>query len=1216
MSEDAAHLFFNCTKSLTLWWESLAWTGIVGAFPIIPRYHFLQHQNGMNGGKRNNRIEPVIERFGDKVNFWKDKWLGEDYTLQKKYNQVFVINEQQADLISMMGNFDKDSWRWNFKWRRNLFDYESDQAVNFMEEINSIHIQRYVKDVMLWKADPSGVYTTKSAYKLLITPSTPASDRRTSQLLWHMKIPPKDVVFTLKLLRDTLPTRANLSRRGVIIQDIACPLCGDEQEEVGHLFFNYKKIAMGPLPASPVDHFLQFCDGFGAEKNHSTCCGWWVALTSTIRKHRNFVIFQDKPFEPQKIMEDAMLDKKATTSVLTIGLPTCRNPLVNLYGITFLVGIAWAFSRAAPLVPCISYIQYHLVPRMVANKLIRIQRSFLWGGGRDNNKIAWISWKTVCLPKQKGGLGIKDIHTFNMALLGKWMWNLMYQQGALWVAILEAKYGGWRGLVEEGNSSCQSIWWRDLKKAIHMPYNGKTLYQQIKWKVECGDKYPRLYVNSNHQHQLVGFLGQHSNHGWDWNFSWRQQLFDSEIESAISFLSEVEGISINSQGSDTWVWTAEASGIFSTRSAYSSLWEEAAVDNLHECFEDLWKIKIPSKFVMFAWRTLWDRLPTKANLRARQVQISDLTCPFCRRVEENAPHIFIHCIKTQPIWWETMNWINMQRPLPWSIKDHFMQFSSLQVAGIRPRRWQWWWMAVTWSIWQLRNNIVFSNATFDGNKLVEDASFLLWTWLHNLEKDFSLHFNQWSSNLRQGWHLAIYRVITQIIKFLEHYSAAASKASNKRWTMWWVAATNSIWRLRNDMIFHNLSFDISKLTDSMLFLLWTWLRGLEKDFNTHFHCWSSGMSIAFIEFQRQFLWGGKPDSRKIAWISWSQCCSPKHMGGLGIRDLPSLNKALLFKWKWLMFHQPDQLWTRILISMYNGWRGLEYGPRKQYFSTWWADLSAIFQQQNVVSADNQIRWKLGRGDKFLFWEDPWGDEGVPLKDQFHELFSISSQRDLRVAEVGSWTENGWVWNMVWRRHLFDNEVKLASIFIDHIHQIRVNNNLNDTWVWGAESSGIFSTKFGYQVIKSEMVDEGLYLGFKKLWEIKLPPKALSFVWRLLWDKLPTKDNLIKRQIQVDNDLCPFCHNQPESASHLFFTCGKTMAIWWEYLSWVKEDKVFHCRPLDNFIQHYSSATSKVSNTRRTMWWIAATISIWRLRNDIIFQNQTFDINRLTDSTLC
>ena len=70
--------------------------------------------------------------------------------------------------------------------------------------------------------------------------------------------------------------------------------------------------------------------------------------------------------------------------------------------------------------------------------------------------------------------------------------------------------------------------------------------------------------------------------------------------------------------------------------------------------------------------------------------------------------------------------------------------------------------------------------------------------------------------------------------------------------------------------------------------------------------------------------------------------------------------------------------------------------------------------------------------------------------------------------------------MVWRRHLFDNEVQLASNFIYHIHQIRVNNNLNDTWVWRAESTGIFSTKSGYQVIKSDMDDEGQYLGFKKL----------------------------------------------------------------------------------------------------------------------------------------
>ena len=204
------------------------------------------------------------------------------------------------------------------KWRRNLFDYESDLAVNFMEDITSVPIQRHVKDIMIWKADPSGVYSTKSAYRLMMNPSTPASDVRTSILIWKMKIPPRAAVFTWRLLKDRLPTRVNLIRRSVIIQEAACPLCGQEQEEVGHLFFNCKRIVglwwesmrwiqvVGPLPASPVDHFLQFCDGFGADINHSSWCGWWVALTSTIWQHRNLLIFQDKPFDSSKVMEDAL----------------------------------------------------------------------------------------------------------------------------------------------------------------------------------------------------------------------------------------------------------------------------------------------------------------------------------------------------------------------------------------------------------------------------------------------------------------------------------------------------------------------------------------------------------------------------------------------------------------------------------------------------------------------------------------------------------------------------------------------------------------------------------------------------------------------------------------------------------------------------------------------------------------------------------------------
>ena len=133
------------------------------------------------------------------------------------------------------------------------------------------------------------------------------------------------------------------------------------------------------------------------------------------------------------------------------------------------------------------------------------------------------------------------------------------------------------------------------------------------------------------------------------------------------------------------------------------------------------------------------------------MQISDMSCPFCKRVEEDASHLFIHCNKIQPIWWDTMSWLNTKGALPLNPKHHFLQHSFVQADGIRVKRWQYWWLAVTWSTWQLRNKILFSNETFNGNKLFEAAVFLLWTWLRSQEKDFSIHFNHWSSNLLQGF---------------------------------------------------------------------------------------------------------------------------------------------------------------------------------------------------------------------------------------------------------------------------------------------------------------------------------------------------------------------------------------------------------------------------------------------------------------------------------
>ena len=101
--------------------------------------------------------------------------------------------------------------------------------------------------------------------------------------------------------------------------------------------------------------------------------------------------------------------------------------------------------------------------------------------------------------------------------------------------------------------------------------------------------------------------------------------------------------------------------------------------------------------------------------------------------------------------------------------------------------------------------------------------------------------------------------------------------------------------------------------------------------------------------QRHFLWGGNVEGKKIAWVAWNQVCAPREKGGLGIKDIKDFNEALLIKWKWLMFQQPNQLWSRILTSKYRGWRGLEEGPPKQIFSYWWSDLRSIIHHNNMVA---------------------------------------------------------------------------------------------------------------------------------------------------------------------------------------------------------------------------------------------------------------------------
>ncbi|CAN1816233.1 Putative ribonuclease H protein At1g65750 [Linum perenne] len=365
-----------------------------------------------------------------------------------------------------------------------------------------------------------------------------------------------------------------------------------------------------------------------------------------------------------------------------------------------------------------------LIPKENIKKLNQIIGDFWWGKVEDKKKMHWVSWDKLCLPKEEGGLGFKDLETFNHALLAKQTWRILHNPQLLIAKIYEAKYYPNSSLLNAGKGSNPSWGWRGILKGRDIINIGH------RWQI--GN---RMHINTFSDHWIpsrppsspvmelkdsicdipFSVAGLISNGSWD----------ENKIRSLFKNDSVIQILSIpipRRQVMDKIIWQYTASGEYSVQSGYEvakeikmsppQLEPTDVVDA--RVWKDLWKLAIQPKFHLFLWRILKRSLPVKTELNYRGMEIPTF-CPVCWDGEETIEHLFFDCILAIKVARLCNLPINMYKgpSFVYSCREIVKEPMDVRVSFI----------IFWWRVWKSRKLVVFRSVQDFPEKITDQFFF-------------------------------------------------------------------------------------------------------------------------------------------------------------------------------------------------------------------------------------------------------------------------------------------------------------------------------------------------------------------------------------------------------------------------------------------------------------------------------------------------------------
>ena len=255
---------------------------------------------------------------------------------------------------------------------------------------------------------------------------------------------------------------------------------------------------------------------------------------------------------------------------------------------------------------------------------------------------------------------------------------------------------------------------------------------------------------------------------------------------------------------------------------------------------------------------------------------------------------------------------------------------------------------------------------------------------------------------------------------------------------------------------------------------------------------------------------------------------------MGFKDLCKCNEAMLAKQVWRLIHNIDSIFYKVFKAKYFHRCSLFEAKVSSGSFAW----KSILHSRKVVSLG--AKWRIRDGSQSQIYDSNW----LLGASQGHAISPLSSlPKDSLVSMLIDPNAHRWNLDIIDKNFLPFEAQNIKVIPLCAMTQ-------PDLLYWPRSRDGSYVVNEGYQLLCEEENRElalassskGVNYFWKKIWGLKVLGRIKHFMWKAYSTALPTKQNLMKRNINSD-DVYQLCLRQSKSTMHTLWECEVVWFVW-------------------------------------------------------------------------